>query len=278
MRGWITLAIVGVIVLVLGGSLLICISSVREAAAAMQCSNNLKQIGMAVGNYYDDHGHYPSATVASQTLAPDRRLSWLPDILPYAEGMGGRLLLDPEKAWDETPNRETLIERSDKDGRADTQAARVTPFGPSPLFFCSANTDRRRAGLPPFTHYVGIGGVGANAAAASDQHAGFFGHDRVTRRADVKDGLNNTILVAETSTSNGPWTAGGYPTVRGPDPDNPPHIGRGAPFCSWHGDRYRDSVRVVMGDGSVRSMARILPQVFESLCTINGDDPLPAEW
>ena len=42
-----------------------------------------------------------------------------------------------------------------------------------------------------------------------------WGYDRRTRPEDVSRGLAETMLLAETALDNGPWTAGGPPTVRG---------------------------------------------------------------
>jgi type II secretory pathway pseudopilin PulG len=61
----------------------------KEAARRMQCSNHLKQIGLALQNYHDDYGTLPPAYVADADGKPMH--SWRVLILPY---LGEKALYD----------------------------------------------------------------------------------------------------------------------------------------------------------------------------------------
>ncbi|PQO46076.1 DUF1559 domain-containing protein [Blastopirellula marina] len=71
----VVIAIIGVLVALL----LPAVQQAREAARRMTCSNNLKQIGLALHNYHDTFQMFPPASVQSNTL------SWNVLILPFIE-------------------------------------------------------------------------------------------------------------------------------------------------------------------------------------------------
>jgi type II secretory pathway pseudopilin PulG len=73
------IAIIGVLIALL----LPAVQAAREAARRMQCSNNLKQIGLAVHNFHDSLNGLPPSTVGTTTQAPNASFWVL--ILPYME-------------------------------------------------------------------------------------------------------------------------------------------------------------------------------------------------
>ena len=77
------IAIIGILV----GLLLPAVQAAREAARRMQCSNNLKQIGLALHNYESSYKRFPAGNIVrivGSTLSGDG-WTWGSRILPFVE-------------------------------------------------------------------------------------------------------------------------------------------------------------------------------------------------
>jgi prepilin-type N-terminal cleavage/methylation domain-containing protein len=81
----VVIAIIGVLIALL----LPAVQAAREAARAVQCKNNLKQIGLATLSFHDVHRAFPPARLRSRgydrEICETTQPSWLARILPFIE-------------------------------------------------------------------------------------------------------------------------------------------------------------------------------------------------
>src|SRR5437867_4613130 len=98
LRGFtlIELLVVIAIIAVLIALLLPAVQAAREAARRAQCSNNLKQLGLAIANYENTIGSFPPGALTykqNPVVCPPafntRDYSFFDLILPYMEQLSG---------------------------------------------------------------------------------------------------------------------------------------------------------------------------------------------
>ena len=81
------------IIAILIALLLPAVQAAREAARRIQCTNNLKQIGIALHNYHDTYNAFPWSDPPFDNSAP-YAWPWSATILPYLEQANARDLID----------------------------------------------------------------------------------------------------------------------------------------------------------------------------------------
>ena len=144
--------------------------SAGAAAERAMCTNNLKQIGLALHNYHEAFGSLPPAAITGKDGRP--LLSWRVAILPYMEAgdLYARFHLD--EPWDSPHNLALLVER--------------------PLAYgCPGD----RALKPGMTGYMAV--IGKETAFTPDFQP--------VKLSEITDGTSLTLLVGE-SRQTVPWT------------------------------------------------------------------------
>ena len=232
--------------------LLPAVQQARGAARQSVSKNNLKQLALAMHNYHDTHKTFPQGTRSNEDLKAEKRLSWIAEILPFIVQAPLYNQIDFDKAWDSDANSELL-------------KTKLTVLQ-NPGTIVDAESKHGT------THYVGIAGIGKDAAnlPVTDGNAGVFGYNRKTRFRDIRDGTSNTLMITEASKSFGAWGAGGVGTIRGfvkkPYINGPDGIGGPTP----------GGCNAALCDGSVRFLSeKIDPTVLENLARINDGNPIP---
>ncbi|MFN3150622.1 DUF1559 domain-containing protein [Bremerella sp.] len=202
----VVIAIIGVLIALL----LPAVQQAREAARRMQCSNNLKQLGLALHNYHDTHQEFPTAHFLTDPT--DRPASWLVRIWPFIE---------QSAAYEQC-----TFSGSDWSGRGFDRNWRVTtnifveglncPSSPMDRFHSQSATSEMTSDGAPATveyqiaDYCGVGGTYGDGKShwygyhGRNDYSGVFiaidsKNSQVTAFKDITDGTSNTLAIGEQS-------------------------------------------------------------------------------
>ncbi|QDV69102.1 Type II secretion system protein G precursor [Rosistilla carotiformis] len=201
----VVIAIIGILV----GLLLPAVQQAREAARRMQCSNNLKQLGIALHNYHDTFQAMPSGYIDIRNLnsVVDNKghWSWSAFILPFVELGNVQDILDVGRT---TPSEALSVHQ---DVMQSLYPAFRCPSDTGPdhsstsqcAGCCIENSTGDNLGLS-LTNYLGVNNSAypralkaTNFGDGTSGATGIFFRDSDTRFRDIVDGTSNTLMVAE---------------------------------------------------------------------------------
>jgi prepilin-type N-terminal cleavage/methylation domain-containing protein/prepilin-type processing-associated H-X9-DG protein len=287
----IELLVVIAIIAILIGLLLPAVQKVREAANRMKCTNNLKQIGLALHNYHDRTGNLPPGYCDQSP--------WPNDDSGPGWGWASYILDDLELG---NLQRQIDYTVSVASSTNPVPTVRATFL---PIFYCPSD---RRVGTFTvtdgggqswiFAHgsYVACNGNDGVDDNSTPPHTGAFVRATVGfRLADISDGLSNTFFVGErcTTMSLSSWVgvpAGGQvPSVRSPGDYSGasalvlghcgPHLPNDAIVTDADAmsSAHKAGVNFLYGDGSVRMIRNsITMATYDALATRAGGEAFDA--
>jgi len=146
------LLVVIAIIAVLIGLLLPAVQKVREAAARIKCTNNLKQLGLAFHNYHDEYGMFPNEG-PNADASPEQT----PPPGPQDSTLGGTGQTNVSFYTLILP----FVDQHNEVAEAATEAVFM------PLFVCP--TRRSSSGLGPKDDYAGVWDEGIIHAGSGGQ-------------------------------------------------------------------------------------------------------------
>ncbi len=187
----VVIAIIGILV----GLLLPAVQKVREAAARLQCANNLKQIGLACHSYHDEHHCLPPGYLATTPYpATTPGWGWGAFLLPYLEQSNLWLKINFKLPLEQQPVIQSLIPYY------------VCPADATPVPF--PITDESFSVLclaAPSSYAACVGDDNSEVEAATGN--GVFYRNSKTRFHDIHDGLSQTVLIGDRAwdDTHGTW-------------------------------------------------------------------------
>jgi prepilin-type N-terminal cleavage/methylation domain-containing protein len=307
----IELLVVIAIIAILIGLLLPAVQKVREAAARIKCFNNLKQIGLALHDYHDSKGSFPSGHVENQDAAGKFQYytGWSIEILPYLEQSNLYKQYDqasPNQAAVNGPAVQAKLSvfTCPSDLRVDLLLApeTIAPDGggqPKPPILYRTGSYKAMSGMGRVSNtntYAGFWNEVQSAQAGNPGGRGAFHGDGYSgmspeRMGTVTDGLSNTIFIGERHTrthfTRGPfwgdtfnlYSAGAsWPFSITLIPDYDACASKvNANYCKYGwGSFHLGGISFLFGDGSVRSVSQSIDMnAFMYLSTIAGGEVVP---
>ncbi|NUQ65545.1 MAG: DUF1559 domain-containing protein [Pirellulales bacterium] len=207
----VVIAIIGILIALL----LPAVQAAREAARRSQCTNNLKQLGLAIHNYHDTHKVIPLNNVPVASAPDNNGFSWITMALPY---------LEETALYDKLDFRVSLYNSTTSTNRTLVQQPIDTllcPTDPTPgvrndlatwWAYPGLQTSDANKGPAGVTCYMGCSGLTTPAPWESNPPNALFerqlnGTYRVLAFRDILDGLSNVMAVLERSPSYAPWCA-----------------------------------------------------------------------
>ncbi len=178
----VVIAIIGILVALLMPA----VQAAREAARRVQCSNNLKQLGLACHTYQTSNGAFPPG----HTDFGGNEHSWCTLILPFLEQQALYDKVDFTVKWNHANNR--LVKEFNL-------AAQLCPSSdhkdPGQGDYGGINGPRGLPGLPGGWRYGESYAAGVLIATGGTRD-GVWNSAPISA-ALIRDGLSNTLIIAE---------------------------------------------------------------------------------
>jgi prepilin-type N-terminal cleavage/methylation domain-containing protein/prepilin-type processing-associated H-X9-DG protein len=278
----IELLVVIAIIAILIGLLVPAVQKVREAAARTQCSNNLKQLGLALHDFHDTYKGFPPARVTQPATH-----SWVPFVLPYLEQQPLYKQYNFNVSWNNAANTAVI---------GTNVVVLLCPAAPDSA---QGTGGRALTDYSPTTRFTSPNPFVTALPAVDATYNGVLGLNVRRKLTEITDGSSNTLLLAEsanrselwqmgkqinTSGTTGSWgNPGNELTVSGFNPTTNAVPGPCGVNCSNDNQIYSfhtGLANVVFADGSVRSLrASTDVGVVIALLTRNGGEQVsPASY